>query len=163
MATSNKTKKQSTKKASQTRRKNKEIKEQKSFIKKEILVLVSLALCIYLEISHFGIGGKVGDFASKCLNGTFGLIGYVIPIITFICVIFAYTNIGNKVANVKLSAGISLVVFTSMLLQLIVCSDKIGGNIKVLYHECQFGGGVIGGGIVNLLNPLILFYKHLQE
>ena len=155
MSTTNKSKKQSTRKRSQTRRKNKEIKQQKSFIKKEILILVSLALSIYLEISHFGIGGAVGDFASQCLRGLFGLIGYVLPIIVFICVVFAYTNAGNKVAYIKLSAGISLIITTSMLLQLIVCSEFIGQNVKILYQECQSGGGVIGGGIVNLLNPMI--------
>ena len=155
MATSNKTRKQSTKKGSQTRRKNREIKEQKSFIKKEILILVSLALCIYLEISHFGIGGNVGTFASQCLRGVFGLLGYVLPIIVFVCVIFAYTNIGNKVAYVKLTSGISLIFTTSMLLQLIICSEHIGEHVKVLYQECKFGGGVIGGGLVNLLHPLI--------
>ena len=155
MATSKKTKKQNTKPKRQTKRSVQDKKAQPDFLAKEIVVWLSLALCVYLEISLFGIGGAIGDATSLFLKGVFGLLGYIAPILIFICLAFGLSNKGNRVAYIKLTAGIVTALCITTLLQLIVCHDMIGEKIGVIYTECHLGGGVIGGCIVNLLNPMI--------
>ena len=155
MASAKNTKKQNTKPKRKYKRTAKDKKTQPDFLLKEIAVWLLLALCIYLEISLFGIGGSVGDATSQFLKGVFGLLGYIAPILIFVGVAFGLSNKGNHSAYVKLVASVLLALSTNALLQLVVCHDMIGEKISVLYKECHFGGGVIGGGIVNLLNPLI--------
>ena len=155
MASAKNTKKQNTKPKRKYKRTAKDKKTQPDFLLKEIAVWLLLALCIYLELSLFGIGGSVGDATSQFLKGVFGLLGYIAPILIFVGVAFGLSNKGNRNAYVKLVASVLLALSTSTLLQLVVCHDMIGEKISVLYKECHFGGGVIGGGIVNLLNPLI--------
>ena len=155
MASAKNTKKQNTKPKRKYKRTAKDKKTQPDFLLKEIAVWFLLALCIYLELSLFGIGGSVGDATSQFLKGVLGLLGYIAPILIFVGVAFGLSNKGNRNAYVKLVASVLLALSTSTLLQLVVCHDMIGEKISVLYKECHFGGGVIGGGIVNLLNPLI--------
>ena len=155
MSTSKKTRKRSTKAKRRTEQSNRGKRESQSFLRKEIYILLTVALCIYLEVSHFGIGGAVGDFSSQLLRGIFGLIGYIIPVLVLVYMAFILYNKGNRKVYVKLTFGGVLALAFSLLLQLIVCKDKIGGNIGVLYNDCKSGGGVLGGGIVNLLEPTI--------
>lgn len=155
MATSKKTRKQNTKPKRQTKRSVQDKKAQPDFLVKEIVVWLSLALCVYLQISLFGIGGTIGDAASLFMKGVFGLLGYIAPILIFVCLAFGLSNKGNRVATIKLVAGIVASICVITLLQLIVCHDMIGEKISVIYTECHLGGGVIGGCIVNLLNPMI--------
>ena len=98
MATSKKTGKQSTAPKRKTKRSSQENgqKVQKqNFLRDEIFILVSLALCIFLTISHFGIGGTVGNAASDFLFGVFGFLAYLVPILSFIGIAFVFSNKGN--------------------------------------------------------------------
>ncbi len=155
MSTSKKTKKRSTRAKRRTGQSNKTKREQQSFLKKEIFILLTIALCIYLEISHFGIGGAVGDFSSQFLRGVFGLIGYILPILVLVYLVLIMSNKGNRSLYIKLSFGGVLALSLSILLQLILCKEQIGESIGVLYKDCKNGGGILGGGIVNLLEPTV--------
>ena len=110
--------KQTTKKT--TVKKNTKKQQEQSFVSGEITILVSLAICILLLISNFGIGGFLGDRVSSVLFGIFGLPAYIIPIVIFIGIAFVMSNKSNSVAYIKVIAG---VILTSMTLSLIHISS----------------------------------------
>ena len=60
-------KKTSTKGTGKTSTKTKAKKQDNSFVSGEITILVSLAICILLLISNFGVGGFLGDRVSSIL------------------------------------------------------------------------------------------------
>ena len=72
----------------------------------EIVLLISLAVCILLLIGNFGIGGIVGKAVSSAMFGIFGWIAYLIPLLLFGGIAFVISNQGNRHAYIKLAAGI---------------------------------------------------------
>ena len=57
------------------------------------IILCVLAVCIFLMISCFGLGGIAGEICSSVIFGLFGWVGYVIPILIFGVVAFLITQI----------------------------------------------------------------------
>ncbi len=158
MATSKKTRKQSTKAKRQTKRSGNDSKQSQNFLRDEIVILLSLAVCLFLLISHFSLGGKVGDLASGMLFGVFGFIAYIIPILLFVGITFVMSNRGNANAYVKTGAGVVLSMMLCTLLQLIINHNMTGKSFGAIYKDCSVhkdGGGVLGGLFVNLLEPAI--------
>ena len=68
-------------KKSTKRRPNKA--KENTALKEEIWILLSLAVCILMVISNFGIGGMVGEAASSVMFGLFGYMAYVLPFLLF--------------------------------------------------------------------------------
>ena len=85
---------------SQTKQK----KENQGFLRNEITILATLAVCALLMFSNFGVGGFVGDVVSTFLFGVFGLLSYIVPILIFIGVTFITSNKGNTLAYIKMAA-----------------------------------------------------------
>ena len=147
--------------ASQTKRKqpsNKKNVESQSFIKSEIAILLTLAICAFLLISNFGIGGFIGDALSGFMFGVFGLLAYVLPILVFVGVTFIASNKGNRFAYVKAGACVVLCFMFCTLFQLVM-NDYVAGTELSNYYEVSSmhrdGGGFIGGCFVNLLCPAL--------
>lgn len=140
MASKKNTRKRTTKPTNQkiSRAQQRKIQEEKASLKKEVLILSSLAICVLLLISNFGIGGFVGDALSKFLFGVFGWIAYIIPILIFVGIAFVVSNKGNSVAYIKTAACVVLVIMICMLFELVI-------------NE----GGVLGRFFVSLLHPAI--------
>ncbi len=102
MATSKKNKSKNTKSTNQKKRTTKvDNKANQSFLKQEIVILISLAVCIFSQISLFGICGFLGDALAGFLFGTFGLLAYIVPIMIFIGIAFLGQNKGNVNAYIK--------------------------------------------------------------
>ena len=153
MASTKKRKSTNSKKNTKNTRENKQ-----NFMRDEITILVSLAVCIFAMISHFGIGGFIGDALSAFLFGVFGFMAYIVPILIFIGVTFVLSNKGNAHAYFK--AGSCLVVFLMCctLFQLIINGYDQGTTLKDIYILSSMhkdGGGWLGGLLVNLLCPAI--------
>jgi len=141
-----------------TPKKKEEPPKENMFLRREIFVLASFALCAYLMLSHFGIGGMVGDVLSDFLFGIFGFIAYVIPLLFFGAVLFYVSNRGSKKAIVKLIAGVILVLFISALSELIANSFESGTPLLDYYRsasELRNGGGILGGLLVSMLATLL--------
>ena len=157
MATSKKGKRKSTKPATQSKRSAKDNnKNNQEFLRKEIIILVSLAICIFLQISLFGIGGFIGDALSSVLFGTFGFLAYIVPIMTFVGIAFLGQNKGNANAYIKAGAVFGLFLMFCTLFQLIIYGYY--DSIKLLYELTSThkdGGGILGATIVKLLVPAI--------
>lgn len=124
----------------------------------EVVLWVLLGISVLLFVSNFGIGGKVGSFASALIFGLFGLMAYVFPILLFIGSCFLISNKRNYFAIFKFTAGILLFCALCMFLQLIV-QDKNQISAQILKTAYTYsstykkGGGVLGGLLVWLCVP----------
>lgn len=119
----------------------------------EIVLIVACAIAIFLEISNFGLCGKIGNAISGFLFGLFGFIEYILPVAVFIGMAFLFAN-GFSTQSVKKTvyAGI-LCLDVSMLAQLITGLPE-GMKVGELYLNAfanKSGGGFIGGGLALLL------------
>ena len=144
--------------ANQSKRKqpsNKKPVESQSFVKKEVAILITLAVCIFLTISNFGICGKIGDIVSGFMFGFFGLLAYILPILVFVAVPFFASNKGNNRAYVKATAVGVLFFMICILLEVIIYGSPEGLKFGEYYKEHGYGGGVIGGYLVKLLDNLV--------
>lgn len=95
----------STKRKSTTRGKKKKTQEN-TVLHGEIIILGVLAVCIFLLISNFGMGGFVGDIFSAVMFGIFGWIAYPLPVLIFGITAFLMSNRGNVHACIKAGAVI---------------------------------------------------------
>ena len=161
MASKRNTRKRSTSnqtRAKQTKPSNKKTTESQSFLKDEILILVTLAVCVLLMISNFGIGGYLGDRVSSFMFGVFGIMAYIVPILLFIGITFITSNKGNSLAYIKAGACVVLGFMFCTLFQLVM-NEYTPGTSVIDYYEMsrmhKDGGGFIGGCFVNLLCPAI--------
>lgn len=133
-------------------------KAQKMAFEGEVMLWVLLAVSVLLFVSNFGIGGKVGSFASALSFGLFGLMAYVFPIVLFIGSCFLISNKKNHFAVFKFVAGILLFCAFCMFLQLIV-QDKGSVSAQILKTAYTYssaykkGGGALGGFFVWLCVP----------
>ena len=109
-----------------------------SIIKDEIIIWGTLAVCILMIISNFGIAGFAGAAISSFLKLIFGWLAYGIPFILFIGTAFIIPNKSNSIAYIKIAAGIILTVLICTFLELI-----------------NDAGGIIGSGLVKMLTPAI--------
>lgn len=156
-AKSNKSKKaakRTTAKKTTKKQTGKKAAQQNTFLKNEIFILLSLAVCILLLISNFGIGGFLGDIVSSFLFGTFGLPAYIIPILIFIGIAFAISNKGNSVAYIKLGAGIVLTMLVCTFTQLLTFEYDRTATLLSYYDTSALhkqGGGIIGGMLSKFL------------
>lgn len=156
-ARSNKSKKaakRTTTKKTIKKQTKKKATQKNTFLKNEIFILLSLAICILLLISNFGIGGFLGNIVSSFLFGTFGLPAYIIPILLFIGIAFAISNKGNSVAYIKLAAGIVLIMLVCTFAQLLTFEYDSTTSLLFYYDASALhkqGGGIIGGSISKFL------------
>lgn len=124
----------------------------------EITIWISLAACILLFISNFGIGGFVGDYVSSVLFGIFGLPAYIMPIVIFIGIAFAVSNKSNSIAYIKVIAGVLLTLMSCTFIQLLTTSYEKSDTLLSYYRASSVGkdgGGILGGTFVKMLCPAI--------
>lgn len=147
----------STKKRKNSRGKKKKTQEY-SVLHGEIIILCVLAVCIFLIISCFGLGGIAGEICSSVIFGLFGWVGYVIPILIFGVVAFLISNKGNTHAYIKTAAAIVLVCLVAAFLELVVNSYTPGTGLMEHYRQASIrkdAGGLLGGAQVQLLCPML--------
>ena len=95
-------------------------KEQKGKeLRGEIIILISLAVCILLVLSNFGIGGIAGEAVSSVFFGLFGFMAYVMPFVLFALTAFLVSNKGNTHAYIKIAAAVVLFLLITGILELI--------------------------------------------
>ena len=158
MASTKKRKKTQSKRNVNTKANNTQSTQKQSFMRDEITILVSLAICIFAMISHFGIGGFIGDALSAFLFGVFGFMAYIVPILTFIGITFVLSNKGNKQAYFKACSCLAVFLMCCTLFQLIINGYDPSTTLKDIYSLSSIhkdGGGWLGGLLVNLLCPAV--------
>ncbi|MBR5636570.1 MAG: DNA translocase FtsK 4TM domain-containing protein [Pseudobutyrivibrio sp.] len=151
----------SSKRTSTKKKSTKQVKDELEFedpffedSSKEIILWSSLALCILLCISNFGLGGVAGNAVADFLFGVFGIIQYVLPFMVVFSAFFIISNYGNKVAIAKVVAGFVLLIFISAFVELILNGQEILLPLDAFSYakERHYGGGLIGGTIVFAVN-----------
>lgn len=144
-----------TRKKTSNKRTTKKKQAPKASFRNEVILWVILAICIILFIANLGVGGFVGGKLSSFIFGIFGLIAYIFPICLFVGAAFAMSNKENKIATVKLIAGILFVSFLCLFVQLIQGSSDSQTPLDAFRNsmETKNGGGIIGGALVELLYP----------
>jgi len=159
MASRKNTRKRSTNSQSKQKRpSNKKTVETQKFLRDEIFILVTLAVCAFLMISNFGIGGFLGDALSGFLFGVFGILAYIVPILFFVGVTFITSNKGNTLAYIKAGACVMLSLMFCTLFQLVMNEYVPGTELATYYETARMhkdGGGFVGGLFVNLLCPAV--------
>lgn len=130
-------------------------REQQQSFRNEVILWITLAVCIVLLLANFGIGGKIGSGVSSFFFGIFGLMAYAFPICLFLAVVFAVSNRENKVAAVKIVAAVLFVSFLCLFVQMVTDSSKEAGAISAFQYgfDNKAGGGIIGGLLEQLLCP----------
>lgn len=147
----------STKKKKSTRGTTKKNQEN-TVLRSEILILGMLAVCIFLLISNFGLGGLIGDILSALMFGIFGWMAYLIPVLIFGITAFLISNKGNKHAYIKAVAAIVFVIVATAILELVVNSYHPGTELMEYYRQASIGkeaGGLLGGVMITILCPAI--------
>ena len=132
--------------------------QQSAEIKSEIIILATLAVCILLCLSNFGMGGIAGETVSSVFFGLFGSMAYLLPFVLFGVTAFLISNKGNAHAYIKIAAGVVLFLILTAILELIFNQYQAGTQILAYYtasSEHRNAGGLTGGCIVSLLCPLI--------
>lgn len=140
-----------------TGKKRQNNKNQK-ILQDEIIILAVLAICIFLMVSNFGVGGLVGDVISGILFGIFGWLAYLIPILIFGVCALLVSNKGSTHANIKATAAGFMMMNIDALLTLWTGSYVEGGSLLSYYTYATNGenpGGFLGGFLDTLFCPLL--------
>ncbi len=124
----------------------------------ETILLLVLALCIFMFISFFGIGGYLGALVSDFCFGVFGLFAYLFPPLLFLAVAFWISNYKNSLAGFRFGGFVLL--YLSLCCFAALVEGEYGGAYSVgkLYARCasfKQGGGVIGGTVCHFAVPAI--------
>lgn len=120
----------------------------------EIVIVVTLVICILLILSNFGMCGLFGVWISRVFFGLFGFMNYIVPVGIFIGMAFYLSNRGSRKARRKMISTIALMVVLMAILQLAYSPFTQGTNIKDYYlnsSASRMGGGLTGGLISGLL------------
>ncbi len=121
-----------------------------------LFILFCVLLVVFLCVINV-IGGDFGPMIKKFMLGVFGVLGYVVPVIS-ILLLFYLVFLANGPLPVRQTTAICfLVVFTGMLLAFFsetdfaYIHDMSSGKVKMLYDGAK-GGGVLFG------LPALLFF-----
>ncbi len=128
--------------------------EKEKKLKNEIKLLLALALTALMELSCLGFLSPLGDYVSYFIFGCFGILGYIMPIVLFFGIAFLLSNINNKTAVVKFSAGVVFVFLLCAVIHLIFVGYSSVHGAGYYYLQCgrdKRGGGLIGSFISNSL------------
>ena len=108
----------------------------------EIVILISLAVCVLLILSNFGIGGIVGGAVSSVLFGIFGFLAYIMPILLFCGIWFLISNRGNGHAYLKFAAAVLFICMLCTFLELITNSYSVGGFKNITGRNVALNDGL---------------------
>lgn len=138
-----------------------ESKQPESGVIRDVILWLSLAVCILLFLSSFGLGGKAGNTISRFLFGLFGAVNYVLPIGLLIGIFFAVSNKGNTIARIKLWAAFFFVISLDGIIDVIMYGKAVPSPARayLISYRGKSGGGffgcIIGGLFAKAFGSLV--------
>ena len=129
-----------------------------SFLLTEFAVLFTFAVAVLLFLSNFHLCGKVGEWLRQGILGTFGSLGFLLPILLFCGICFWISNRGNSRAIAKL-AGVALIFCLLCGVCELIGNKGFDESRKFMdYFQASgkvlgLSGGLVGGGLCLLLCP----------
>ena len=130
-----------------TERGKKDVGIDEEFLRSEIVIILSFAVCAILFLSNFHLCGAAGDILRSVQLGIFGGVGYIAPAFFFAGILFSFSNKGNPRAWFKLLCVFSALISLSGFLELILGPGTERELIDI-YKEAAAGGkggGLLGG------------------
>lgn len=127
-------------------------------LRDEIVLLIALACTIILLLSNFNMAGIVGRSIKWFMFGLFGIAAYIVPVIIAVSIMFMLANkdiIG--VMKIKAAMAYVLSVIAAALWQRVTNVPDIKEPVGTYFTYCseyKTGGGLFGGILCKLLNPL---------
>ncbi|MGN0317617.1 MAG: DNA translocase FtsK [Lachnospira sp.] len=124
----------------------------------DISILVGIAIVLILLLSNFNLCGSVGKGIKWFTFGLIGVTEYIVPFLILFGIIFSLANRDLlRILRIKYIAVAVLTVLSSALIQRIYNKPEIDSRIEdfFTYSANHYsGGGLFGGFIAKLLNPL---------
>ena len=127
-------------------------------LKKELVILITLAVSVLLFCSNLGICGAFGRLLHKGMRGCFGLLGYAFPVCLFLAVCFLISNGGSRRAVIRVAVSFLGLIVLCGLLSLIALTSFEKGNSPAWYFTqalTEADGGMFGGLCLMLLYPFL--------
>ena len=127
-------------------------------LRDEIVFLIALACAIILLLSNFNMAGIVGRSIKWFMFGLFGIAAYIVPVIIAVSIMFMLANkdiIG--VMKIKAAMAYVLSVLAAALWQRVTNVPDIKEPVGTYFTYCseyKTGGGLFGGILCKMLNPL---------
>lgn len=127
-------------------------------LRDEIVFLIALACAIILLLSNFNMAGIVGRSIKWFMFGLFGIAAYIVPVIIAVSIMFMLANkdiIG--VMKIKAAMAYVLSVIAAALWQRVTNVPDIKEPVDTYFTYCseyKTGGGLFGGILCKMLNPL---------
>lgn len=141
---------------------NKKIKENGA-IQDEIILVITLVLCILLFLSNFKLIGSAGNIISGFIFGLIGLQAYILPILIFFITAFHISNPGSRRAGRKIISALVFFVALAALIQMLTTPGDFNGGKSETENLWDYfvnamnnsnGGGIIGGILAKFLSSL---------
>ncbi|MEG0565111.1 MAG: DNA translocase FtsK 4TM domain-containing protein, partial [Hungatella sp.] len=129
------------------------------FLHTEVIMIASFAIAVLLFLSNFHLCGMAGDFLRRLQLGTFGMVGFVAPILLFVGTCFAISNRGNPIAAMKLTAVVIALLTLCGLAQLVFGGGYVAEQkLTAIFSAAAMhgdGGGLVGGILVSLIGSVL--------
>ena len=112
-------------------------------IKNEVILMITLVVSVLLLLSHFHLGGKVGEAINGVMFGLFGLVAYVFPILLFFGMAFFLANRGSRALTGKMIYLFGMLFMLTALIQMMTTySAEQMKTVGVLFsREIRFAEG----------------------
>lgn len=112
-------------------------------IKNEVILMITLVVSVLLLLSHFHLGGKVGEAINGVMFGLFGLVAYVFPILLFFGMAFFLANRGSRALTGKMIYLFGMLFMLTALIQMMTTYSAeqlktVGG---LFFREIRFEEG----------------------
>lgn len=139
-------------------RKN-QAQEPDSFIRAEVMIILSFAAAVLLFLSNFHLCGVAGDFLRSVQLGIFGMVGFIAPLVLFVGTCFYMSNRGNLTAVRKMIACVVAFITLCGFSQLFFGQEPETGKGFLEYYRLSaasgMGGGLVGGLICMGLKTML--------
>lgn len=135
-------------------------------LQNEVALMITLVVSVLLFLSHFNLGGAVGNAINGVMFGLFGILAYLFPVILFFGMAFFLANRGNRTLPLKMLYVFGMLLMLTAFIQLLTSyspeqwkpdGENTGiplGSYYTLARDYKKGGGIFGGFICYLFEPL---------
>ena len=123
-----------------------------------IILTVCFVLAVFAEMSLFGLCGAIGVTIKHVLFGTFGLAGWIFPILFFVWLFYLFAGHRQVIAVLKAVGAFLLFWDVLALIHHLTMSYEATMTYGAEFDRCAEagkGGGILGAMIVHMLRPAI--------
>ena len=117
------------------------VQEPDSFIRAEVMIILSFAAAVLLFLSNFHLCGVAGDFLRGVQLGVFGMVGFIAPLVLFVGTCFYMSNRGNLTAVRKMIASVVAFIVLCGFAQLFFGQEPETGKDLLEYYRLSAASG----------------------